>query len=117
MATRCNVRIYQSEDINTPDFILYHHNDGYPKGVGADIEKFIRENFPYVLYSDYLANALLKWPEDDGYKITNAMAGDIDFYYDIFCDERLIKCYHCERRSENGKVVSVTSLEYENIII
>lgn len=117
MATRCNVRIYQSEDSNTPDFILYHHNDGYPTGVGACVEDFIKNRFKYVLYSDYLANALLKWDEDTEYQIAHVMAGDINYYYDVFCEERLIRCYHCERRSENGKVVNVTSLEYENIII
>ena len=116
MATRCNVRIYQSEDSNTPDFILYHHNDGYPNGVGVDIEKFIRENFPHVLYSDYLANALLKWDEDDGYKITNEMAGDIYYFYDVFCDERLIRCYNCERVVENGKIVSLEKYVYEHKI-
>lgn len=116
MGTRCNIRIFQSEKSDKPDFILYHHNDGYPTGVGAWVEDFIRNRFKYVLYSDYLANALLKWPEDDGYQITNAMAGDIDFYYDIFCDERLIKCYHCERRSENGKVVNHVTFKYEHNI-
>lgn len=116
MSTRCNVRIFQSESNNKPDFILYHHNDGYPDGVGENLETFIRQNFPYCLYSDYLANELLKWTEDEGYRIANEMSGDIDYYYDIFCDERLIKCYHCERRAENGKIVHVTSLKYENII-
>ena len=116
MATRCNVRIFKTNKVRKPDFILYHHCDGHPGGVGACLEEFISENFKYCLYSDYLANALLKWSEDDGYRIATEMAGDIDYYYDIFCDERMIRCYRCERRSENGKIVHVTSLEYERII-
>lgn len=116
MSTRCNVRIFQSNRNKKPDFILYHHCDGHPSGVGANLEEFIGQNFKYCLYPDYLANSLLKWSEDDEYRIASEMAGDIDYHYDIFCDERMIRCYHCERRFENGKVVDVKSLEYENII-
>lgn len=116
MSTRCNVRIFQTNGNDKPDFILYHHSDGHPNGVGAFLEEFIGRNFTYCLYSDYLVNSLLKLTEDDGYRIASEMAGDIDYHYDIFCDERMIRCYRCQRRLENGKVVYVKSLEYENII-
>ncbi len=116
MGTRCNIRIFQREKNDKPDFILYHHNDGYPKGVGVDLERFIRETFRYVLYTDYLANALLKWDEDTEYQIAHVMAGDIYYYYDIFCEERLIRCYHCERYFENDKIVNHVTLKYEHNI-
>lgn len=117
MATRCNVRIFQTnKGSHKPEFILYHHCDGHPGGVGAYLEEFIKKNFKYCLYPDYLANALLKLIEDDGYRIAYEMAGDIDYHYDVFCDERMIRCYRCERRVENGKIVSVTSLEYEHFM-
>lgn len=116
MGTRCNIRIFQTEKHDKPDFILYHHNDGYPKGVGVCVEDFIRTRFRYVLYSDYLANALLKWDEDTEYQIAHVMAGDINYYYDVFCEERLIRCYHCERRFENEKIVNHVTLKYEHNI-
>lgn len=49
MSTRCNVRIFQTNGNDKPDFILYHHSDGHPNGVGAFLEEFIGRNFTYCL--------------------------------------------------------------------
>ena len=40
MSTRCNV-IIKEYDGNF--FQLYHHHDGYPEGVGADLEEYIKQ--------------------------------------------------------------------------
>lgn len=94
MSTRCNVVITKK---GKKDVILYHHHDGYPDGVGADLEK-------------YLANKSFKTPsscgnflvgiEDDEYEKTVCLHGDIEYLYTIDLDANTIKCQEADNWDE-----------------
>jgi len=91
MSTRCNIKvIVDGETICW----LYHHHDGYPEGVGANLAEFLhkcndkREYVP--MFFNYVINDMIKgkvtWVDgtpDDEYEWTGGQHGDIEYLYTI----------------------------------
>lgn len=99
MSTRCNIRIVNKEWEQS--FMLYHHYDGYPSGVGMDLKRFLqsKERMQYWYATD-IANQLIKGMHsemydkvDEHYEITNGLHGDAEYLYLIDCDSKTLTCY------------------------
>ena len=113
MSTRCCVKVTRnfgepmtSDRIET--VMLYHHHDGYPEGVGADLKKR-SEKWPsyYGIWDiDSIVNSLVKDPNDE-YEVTVYDHTDIEYLYTIDCNHKTIKCNECQWIFEdaNGNVV------------
>lgn len=89
MSTRCNILVKEK---GYRDIILYHHHDGYPEGVGADLLERFAELFSkkeYFIFAIVLANKLIMDREDE-YEVTNCIHGDIEYLYTIDCSKREI---------------------------
>lgn len=88
MSTRATIRLKEGENIVN----LYHHHDGYPEGVGADLKDRLNNNKNYWdVYS--FANLLIK-DNNDEYELTNGQHGDEAYAYLIDFDTKTITCYH-----------------------
>lgn len=89
MSTRAHIRIVERHET----FMLYHHHDGYPEGIGRDLKQFL--NAKKWWYADEIANDLIKQRsiEDDEYEITSCVHGDEEYIYVIDCDNKTLKCY------------------------
>jgi len=119
MSTRCNIRIV---DESGNEVMLYHHYDGYPEGVGKQLDLLMQAgafgNFPC---SEGIANKLVKWNfkfdelkknlekkgvnpnelvcDDDGYDVTCGLHGDIEYIYIIklaYGEFASLECYECD---------------------
>lgn len=107
MSTRSHILIKE----NGQEIKLYHHCDGYPEGVGADLKQFLKG---FACWNaDYIATDLVKgavqaqritgWKpdgdpihgltSDDGYEITTGVHGDEEYVYVIDCNEKTLTCY------------------------
>lgn len=89
MSTRANIII--KERVNGKfqnEVILYSHYDGYPEGVGEDLEDTI-ENFRYEMCEHNIAKliAIIMSSKDFNYKYTDALHGDIEYLYEIIFDK------------------------------
>ena len=130
MSTRCNI-ILLDEKHNRRIF-LYHHHDGYPQGVGADLAHYVSEWNKLYLYEieDY-ANRLIKGMEspfygniDNGYRLTPCVHSDIEFLYIIrfgYDDEAekytaVLECYKIPF-SIDEEIDSIHAVENPNEII
>lgn len=80
MSTRCNIVLKTGKRF-FKDIILYHHHDGYPEGVGADLVERLKDHFTGLRVED-IANKLVK-DLDDEYEITTCIHGDIEYLYII----------------------------------
>lgn len=94
MSTRANVVIKQGEHAAT----LYHHHDGYPSGVGADLCSYIneileREDADEIMKSPKSLAKYLEGIDDDEYEIEYSLSGDIEFLYIVNLDKREIACF------------------------
>lgn len=98
MSTRCNIIIKDKYN----EFWLYHHHDGYPEGVGADLTKRMNSAFEKDLDLSDVVNMLIK-DIDDEYEITTGEHGDIEYLYKIDVDRKTLSyqavSHHWE---ENG---------------
>lgn len=97
MSTRCNI-IFK-EDYG-PRFILYHHHDGYPEGVGVQLRKVLdaKDGARYNrrTMGHYIVNDLLKNKcdlNDPEWEITHALHSDIEYLYVVNCRTRTLRCY------------------------
>ena len=105
MSTRCHIRIKEGKT----QYMLYHHSDGYPDGVGVDLKKFLAEiegdwdaddianqlvkgGIRHLRYPSVYANEKKMCP-DMGYEITPCVHGDEEYVYVIDCDAQTLKCY------------------------
>ena len=89
MSTRCNILVKEK---GYKDIILYHHHDGYPEGVGADLVERFKELFGRkgnYIFAIILANQLVKDSEDE-YEVTHCIHGDIEYLYTIDCSKKEI---------------------------
>jgi hypothetical protein len=96
MSTRATIKIKRGDS-----FIrVYHHSDGYPKGVGVDLKNYLDSLYNWI--PDRIANHLVKegLPSvynnayiDKGYEVTISQHGDEEFGYLIDCDNKQLKCY------------------------
>lgn len=80
MSTRCNIVLKTGRRF-FKDIYLYHHHDGYPEGVGADLVERLKDHFTGLRVED-IANKLVK-DLDDEYEITTCLHGDIEYLYVI----------------------------------
>lgn len=95
MATRCNIII---KDRSNRRIYLYHHHDGYPEGVGADLKKFLEQFQEWQIrqYGGLLANKLVKNQaglDDEEYEVAPGLHGDIQYLYVINCKAGTLRCY------------------------
>ena len=94
MSTRCNIIVTGRHNGRV---YLYHHHDGYPEGVGADLKKASEKWFNRNWFSAYsVANDLIKNKaglNDDEYELSSVIAGDIDYLYVINCKARTVRCF------------------------
>ena len=89
MSTRCNIIVRDDKR----SFILYHHCDGYPEGVGLDLyNNFHTQVAEHKLDAVAIVNLLLKCEEDRGYELTRTLHSDIEYLYEIDLIFGYIKC-------------------------
>lgn len=113
MSTRCVVRLKQKIGNKNVKIDLYHHHDGYPTGVGADlVEMFYDKEKAFYNLDDIcdVANFLLK-KEDDEYQITVYNHVDIEYLYIIDIDKKDIKCQAVLMNWETGKIRSKKDID------
>ena len=102
MSTRCNVIVKENDG---KFFQLYHHHDGYPEGVGADLEEYIEKMDDECLvdgkkFADFLCDP----NHDDEYEYegTNVCPhSDIEYLYIIDLQKREISCFHVKLFTSN----------------
>ncbi len=114
MATRSIVRIVPGkakgqvgdEQAASKYIYLYHHWDGYPKGVGRELEHFLRErndgdgpDGEPTWDGERIAEELVSNPYD--YERSDGNHGDVEYGYVIDCTRRTLTCYDLDfgRRS------------------
>jgi len=92
MSTRATILIRQ-ESQNT-HIRIYHHTDGYPDGIGADIKQAL-EKHGRNWDACRIANEMLKGLNgfDEYYEITFCQHGDEEYAYLIDCDNKQLTCY------------------------
>lgn len=95
MSTRCNIIV---KDRFNNRIYLYHHHDGYPEGVGADLKKFFEQYQKWQIqqHGVLLANKLVKNTaglDDGGYEITTGLHEDIEYLYVLNCKSGTLRCY------------------------
>lgn len=105
MSTRAHIRIKDGRDL----FLLYHHHDGYPEGIGVDLKKFLSAKNYWC--GDCIANELVKSKDDDEYEITSCLHGDEEYIYVIDCNNKTLKCY--KHNWDEPFDISVTREEIE----
>ena len=88
MSTRCQIKVtYLKQEV-----LLYHHCDGYPKGVGKDLVQ--RKKKFNTWNGNLLVNELVKnTRKDDGYEIAFQVHTDLDYWYEIDCNRKTIRCW------------------------
>ena len=102
MSTRCNV-IIKEYDGNF--FQLYHHHDGYPEGVGTDLEEYIKQMDDDCLvdgkkFTDFLCDP--KHDDEYEYEGTNVCPhSDINYLYIIDLQKREIVCFFVKLFNDN----------------
>ena len=102
MSTRCNVIVKENDG---KFFQLYHHHDGYPEGVGADLEEYIEQMDDECLvdgkkFVDFLCDP----KRDDEYEyegINVCPHSDIEYLYIIDLQKREISCFHVKLFTSN----------------
>ena len=80
MSTRCNIRVYDYRDKSS--LWIYHHHDGYPAGVGKELEQFLSTGGNRLLSPNNMFKALC-YIYGEEYKATSCRHGDISYMYDI----------------------------------
>ena len=88
MSTRCQIKItYLKREV-----LLYHHWDGYPEAVGLDLIK--RQKRLKTWDGNILVNELVKnTKKDDSYEIAFQVHTDLDYWYEIDCNRKTIRCW------------------------
>ena len=86
MSTRSQIKItYLHREV-----LLYHHWDGYPEGAGADLIR--RQKELNTWNGNILVNNFVKDINDE-YKIAFQAHTDIDYWYEIDCNRKTIRCW------------------------
>lgn len=86
MSTRCQIKItYLDKEV-----MLYHHHDGYPAGVGYDLVQ--RQKKLNTWNGDTIINTLVK-DKNDEYEVACVVHTDLDYWYEIDCNKRTIRCW------------------------
>ena len=88
MSTRAHVIVKDESDKK----YLYHHCDGYPDGVGEDLESFIIDIGGADLKSaEIFCNMINDW--DPAFEIDNGIHGDEEYIYVVDLPSRKYFCY------------------------
>lgn len=97
MSTRCCTIVKERYGSR---FILYHHHDGYPEGVGVSLRKAMDiktgDTFTSGTFGHYLVNDLIKDQcglNDKEWEITDALHTDIEFLYVVNFRAKTLRCY------------------------
>ena len=85
MSTRAAIIVKDSKS----KYNVYHHCDGYPEGVGKELERVYRNCDP--IDAAEAKKRLLEY--DDEYRDTSYIHGDEEYIYVVNTDERKIECY------------------------
>lgn len=107
MSTRCNIIIKDGAE----RIYLYHHHDGYPMGVGTELQYYLQNKWGQSRmtswYGPSIANDLVKGHinkpmaqephKDNEYEITYGLHDDAEYIYVINCKARTIRCYEISR--------------------
>ena len=88
MSTRSQIKItYLKQSV-----LLYHHWDGYPKGVGKDLIQ--RQKKLNTWNGENITNELVKnTRKDNGYEVAFQVHTDLDYWYEIDCNRKTIRCW------------------------
>lgn len=91
MSTRATILIRQES--RNAHFRIYHHTDGYPDGIGADIKRVLDKTNSWCACC--IANDMLKGLNgfDEHYELTFCQHGDEEYAYLIDCDNKQLTCY------------------------
>jgi hypothetical protein len=94
MSTRATILVHAEQG---KEFCrLYHHCDGYPEGVGNDLQNYLKQYAKDESADiETVVNELIKNKQDAGYEFTTCIHGDEEFFYDINCDTLNLTC--CDR--------------------
>lgn len=103
MSTRSNIAIISKEETK----VIYHHCDGYPEGVGAELLdehlKVLDDETP-----SKFANALMA--RDASYQYTNGrLHGDIEYLYVVDTDKKTLTCYSLDiwnTKCEDSEIIN-----------
>lgn len=87
MSTRCQIKVTYLQQ----SLLIYHHWDGYPEGVGFDLIK--RQKQLKTWNGNVITNELVKDKEDNGYEIAFQVHTDLDYWYEIDCNRKTIRCW------------------------
>ena len=88
MSTRCQIKItYLQREV-----LLYHHRDGDPERVGFDLIQ--RQKQLKTWDGNEIVNELVKKiKKDDAYEIAFQVHTDLDYWYEIDCNRKTIRCW------------------------
>jgi len=89
MSTRANVIIKKAGE---DEVILYHHHDGYPKGVGQELVRFLSYLPQYLLSTEALSAYI--HAQDEAYEEHEREASDAEYRYVIDLDKMTLTCEH-----------------------
>lgn len=89
MATRANVIIKKTGEETV---ILYHHYDGYPKGVGQDLVRYLSYLPQYLLGTRALGAYI--HAHDSAYEEHEREAGDAEYRYVVDLEKMTLTCEH-----------------------
>ena len=87
MSTRSQIKVRY----NNTDILIYHQHDGYPEGVGYDLCR--RQKYLNTWNGSEIVNNLIKDSTDE-YEISYLIHTDIDYWYEIDCDRKTIRCWN-----------------------
>lgn len=96
MSTRCNIIL--NGYARDKKIYLYHHHDGYPSGVGADLAEFLKQRGCKKdgrWDEELIATALVK-KQDDEYECSAGLHGDIEYLYVIDAPYGKLRCYEVD---------------------
>jgi hypothetical protein len=124
MSTRCNIIIKEK---NEEPLIIYHHFDGYPEGVGAELKNIVADKIESICgctgnIKKYILSRIL-YDYSSQYEETDNIHGDIEYLYvlDIKDDGVLYKCYDVPisidydiETSENCELVETMFINYKH---
>lgn len=91
MSTRANIRIIDGDD----QILIYHHCDGYPEGVGAELKTFLSRHKGGWDAED-IARGLVTMKDEWNsfpYEPAICLHGDEEYVYVIDCVKNTLTCY------------------------
>ena len=103
MSSRCNVKVVFDEENSK---LFYHHYDGYPDGVGAELVELVSSELAEHTSKSEFRDFCDILVEDYGYEEVNHESGDIDWYYEVTVSDCKVHCYKCDWRTGTKTLVS-----------